>query len=138
MLYAGNTYIRFVMWENGGMKIWLHFHRAPIRVLLISKKRNHVRLKRNMLKIKIALAQEKVETKEMLSIYKRYTKRRASAEEMRIANQQFIDILKGLGIGVFAILPFSPITIPIMIKVARMVGVEILPSSFVDDKNIEK
>lgn len=87
-----------------------------------------------MVKVKIALAQERIETRAMLSIYKRYTKREASAEEMRIANQQFIDILKGLGIGIFAILPFAPITIPLVIKIGRWVGVEILPSSFVDGK----
>jgi len=120
------------------MKVWVYFHKAPIRVLLISKRRNFVRLKRNMLKVKVALAQEKIETKEMLSIYKRYTKRQASSEEMRIANQQFVDILKGLGIGVFAVLPFSPITIPIMIKIGRLVGVEILPSSFIDPKKNHK
>ena len=91
-----------------------------------------------MLKIKIALAQEKAETKEMLSIYKRYTMRQASPEDMRIANQQFLDILKGLGIGFVAILPLAPITIPIMIKIGRMVGVEILPSSFIDDKKDQK
>lgn len=91
-----------------------------------------------MVKLKVALAQEKIETKEMLQIYKRYTKRDASIEEMRIANKQFIDILKGLGIGVFAVLPFSPITIPIMIKVGRLVGVEILPSSFIHDKKPPK
>lgn len=116
------------------MKIWRHFHKVPFRVLRISKRRNIVRLKRQMLKIKIALAQEKAETKAMLSIYKRYTKRDASVEEMRIANQQFVDILKGLGIGIFAILPFAPITIPLMIKIGRLVGVEILPSSFLNDK----
>ena len=116
------------------MSIWRHFHKVPIRVLRISKRRSIVRLKRSMIKIKIALAQEKVETKAMLSIYKRYTKRDASVEEMRIANQQFVDILKGLGIGIFAILPFAPITIPLMIKVGRMVGVEILPSAFVPEK----
>ncbi len=126
------------MWENSVMKVWVYFHKAPIRVLLISKRRNFVRLKRNMLKVKVALAQEKIETKEMLSIYKRYTKRQASSEEMRIANQQFVDILKGLGIGVFAVLPFSPITIPIMIKIGRLVGVEILPSSFIDPKKNHK
>ena len=64
------------------MRVWRHFHKVPIRVLRISKRRNIVRLKRQMVKIKIALAQEKVETKAMLSIYKRYTKRDASAEEM--------------------------------------------------------
>jgi|TARA_R110001599_G_scaffold2375_3_gene12803 hypothetical protein len=91
-----------------------------------------------MVKVKIALAQEKVETRAMLNIYKRYTRRDASAEEMRIANQQFVDILKGLGIGIFAILPFAPITIPLMIKIGRLVGVEILPSAFVDDKKPPK
>ena len=120
------------------MRIWSHFHKVPLRVLRISKRRNIIRLKRSMVRVKIALAQEKVETRAMLSIYKRYTKRDASAEEMRIANQQFVDILKGLGIGVFAILPFAPITIPLMIKIGRWVGVEILPSAFVDDKKPPK
>lgn len=120
------------------MKVWIYFHKSPIRVLRISKRRSHVRLKRNMLRLKLALAQEKIETKEMLHIYKRYTKRQASAEDMKVANQQFIDILKGLGIGFVAILPFAPITIPIMIKIARMVDVEILPSSFIDDKKTNK
>ena len=120
------------------MRIWHHFHKVPFRVLRISKRRNIIRIKRSMIKVKIALAQEKVETRAMLSTYKRYTKRYASAEEMRIANQQFIDILKGLGIGIFAILPFAPITIPLMIKIGRLVGVEILPSAFVDDKKTPK
>lgn len=116
------------------MSIWIHFNKAPLRVLRIGKRRSIVQLRRNMVRVKIALAQERVETRAMLNIYKRYTKRDASAEEMRIANQQFIDILKGLGIGIFAILPFAPITIPLMIKIGRWVGVEILPSSFVDSK----
>lgn len=120
------------------MKVWIHFYKSPIRVLLISKRRTHVRLKRKMLTLKVALAQEKIETKEMLNIYKRYTQRQASIEEMKIANQQFVDILKGVGIGFIAILPFAPITIPVMIKIARMVGVEILPSSFIDDKKNDK
>jgi hypothetical protein len=52
---------------------------------------------------------------------------------MKQANQQFIDVLKGLGIGVFALLPFSPITIPLVIQVGKWVGVDILPSSFKQD-----
>ena len=131
-------YIPALLWDNRRMKVWIYFYKAPIRVLLISKRRSLAQLKRNMLTIKIALAQEKTETKEMLSIYKRYTKRQASQEDMKIANQQFIDILKGLGIGFVAILPFAPITIPIMIKIGRMVGVEILPSSFIDDKKSDQ
>ncbi|WP_226996500.1 hypothetical protein [Thalassotalea crassostreae] len=95
------------------------------------------RFKRKMLVLKYALGQEKDETKEMLAIYGRYTRRKASSEEMKIANDQFLDLLKGLGMGVFAVLPFAPITIPVMIKLSRLVGVEILPSSFHED-NAEK
>ena len=116
------------------MKIWIHFAKAPVRVVKISRQRSSVKLKRQMVRLKIALAQEKVETKEMLIIYRKYTQRQASAEEIKIANQQFLDVLKGLGLGVFAVLPFSPITIPVMIKVGRIVGVEILPSSFAESK----
>jgi len=83
-----------------------------------------------MVQLKIALRQEKQETREMLVIYRRYTQRQASKEELKIANAQFVDILKGLGLGVFAILPFAPITIPVMVKLAQKVGVELLPSSF--------
>jgi hypothetical protein len=112
------------------MRLWIHFVKAPIRVIVISRKRSTIRLKRQMLQVKLALSQEKAETKEMLGIYRKYTHRKASEEEMRIANKQFLDLLKGLGLGVFAVLPFAPITIPVMIKVGRWVGVDILPSSF--------
>ena len=115
------------------MQIWIYFFKAPARVLNISRKRQTIKLKRELIRVKIALAQEKDETKEMLSIYRRYTIREASPEEMKQANQQFLDVLKGLGLGVFAVLPFSPITIPIVIKLGKLVGVDILPSSFNDD-----
>ncbi len=117
------------------MKIWVHFIKAPIRVTVIGKRRTFIKLKRQMVSLKIALSQEKVETKEMLSIYKKYSKRQASPDEMTLANKQFMDILKGLGLGVFAVLPFSPITIPVLIKLGKMVGVDILPSSFNKDNN---
>lgn len=115
------------------MRVWIFFFKAPRRVLHISRKRQTTRLKRQLIRVKIALAQEKDETKEMLGIYRRYTLRQASPEEMKQANQQFLDVLKGLGIGVFAVLPFAPITIPIVIKLGKWVGVDILPSSFNDD-----
>lgn len=83
-----------------------------------------------MIVLKGALAQEKQETKEMLLIYKRYTRGDATKEEMRIANGQFVDLIKGLGIGVVAILPFAPITIPVVLKLGKWVGVDVLPSSF--------
>ena len=57
-------------------------HKAPIRVAKISKKRQQIRLRRSMLALKVALAQEKQETKEMLDIYKRYSFGEAHKSEL--------------------------------------------------------
>ncbi|KAF7764485.1 hypothetical protein PCIT_b0497 [Pseudoalteromonas citrea] len=105
-------------------------HKAPLRVAKISKRKQQVRLRRSMLALKVALAQEKQETKEMLSIYKRYTMGEGEKAELKVANKQLVDICKGLGLGVFALLPFAPITIPLIVKLGQWVGVDVLPSSF--------
>ncbi|KKE81430.1 hypothetical protein N481_18560 [Pseudoalteromonas luteoviolacea S4047-1] len=84
--------------------------------------------------MKGALAQEKQETEEMLDIYKRYTLGNATKTELKVANKQFVDVLKGLGLGIFAILPFAPITIPLIIALGNKFGVEVLPSSFTTKK----
>jgi hypothetical protein len=91
-----------------------------------------------MVALKIALAQERQETIEMLTIYRRYTQGQTSKEELKRANEQFVDILKGLGLGVFAVLPFAPITIPLVVKLGRMVGVDVLPSSFNINKPVKE
>lgn len=112
------------------MKVYIYIHKAPIRVFRISKRRFILRLKRDLLLLKDALAQEGQETKAMLATYKRYTKKQATNEELREANKQFRDLLKGLGLGMFAVLPFAPITIPLVVKLGKIAGVEVLPSSF--------
>ena len=112
------------------MRLYKVIHRAPIRVAKITTKRQQLRFKRAMVALKIALAQEKQETKEMLTIYRRYTQGEVSKEDLQKANAQFVDILKGLGLGVFAVLPFAPVTIPLVVKLGQWVGVDVLPSSF--------
>ena len=74
----------------------------------------------------------------MLSIYRRYTQGQTSKEELKRANEQFVDILKGLGLGVFAVLPFAPLTIPLVVKLGSLVGVDVLPSSFNMNKSIKE
>ena len=81
-------------------------------------------------KLKSALAQESAETKEMLEIYFRFSQGKASPKEMAQANAQFRDLLRTSGLGVFAVLPFAPVTIPLIVKIGRRFGIEILPSSF--------
>ncbi|MDK2597296.1 hypothetical protein [Pseudoalteromonas obscura] len=113
-------------------------HKAPIRVARISRRKQRLKIRRTLIALKEALAQEKQETEEMLDIYKRYTLGNASKSELKIANKQFVDVLKGLGLGVFAILPFAPITIPLIIALGNKFGVEVLPSSFTDKKESRK
>jgi len=120
------------------MRLYKVIHRAPWRVVKISKKRQQLRFRRAMVALKVALAQERQETIEMLTIYRRYTQGQTSKEELKRANEQFVDILKGLGLGVFAVLPFAPITIPLVVKLGRMVGVDVLPSSFNINKPVKE
>lgn len=119
------------------MRLYKVIHRAPWRVVKISKKRQQLRFRRAMVALKIALEQEKQETIEMLTIYKRYTQGQTSKEELKRANEQFVDILKGLGLGIFAVLPFAPITIPLVVKLGQLVGVDVLPSSFNINKPVK-
>ena len=92
--------------------------------------RYQLRLQGALIVIKNALEQESKETKEMLEIYLRFTQGRASKEEMAEANHQFRDVLRAIGLGAFAILPFAPLSIPFIVKLGKYFGIEILPSSF--------
>ena len=99
------------------MKVFLYYLiRSPLKLARVGHKRGKRRIRRDLLAIKRALAQEKEETKEMLAIYHKFTQGDASDAEMKAANKQLVDLVKGLGVGVFAILPFAPITIPFIIK----------------------
>lgn len=117
------------------MKTLQYIHKAPLRVYRIHKLSTRLRMRRVMLNLKIAFAQEKQETKDMLVTYKNYTQGQSSKEEMKIANQQLGDVFKGIGLGVFALLPFAPITIPLIIKVGQLVGVDVMPSAFTSKKD---
>ena len=90
-------------------------------------------LKQSLLAVKHSLAQESRETKVMLVTYKRFTKGQASKLEMQEAHRQFVDVIRGLGLGVLAVLPFSPITLPFIVKLGEKIGVNVLPSAFMKD-----
>ena len=90
-------------------------------------------IKRSLLIVKRGLAQESRETKNMLITYKQFTKGQASKLEIEAANEQFVDVLRGLGLGVLAVLPFSPITLPFVVKLGEKLGVNVLPSAFMSE-----
>jgi hypothetical protein len=95
-----------------------------------AKSKALIPLKRGLLTVKRGLAQETRETKIMLTTYQRFTKGQASKLEMEEANKQFVDVIRGLGLGVLAVLPFSPITLPFIVKLGERIGVNVLPSAF--------
>jgi len=86
-------------------------------------------LTKNLRIVRSALRTESQETATMLKTYLEYTKGDATAEEMKEANQQFRGLLKAIGLGALAVLPFSPITIPLIVKIGERLGVDVLPPS---------
>ena len=81
-------------------------------------------------KIRRALERESVETKDMIMTYLKFSRGLATEEEMKAANLQFQDFLKTIGLGVFAVLPFAPLTIPFLVTFGRKIGIDVIPESF--------
>ena len=64
----------------------------------------------------------------MTSTYQSYLRGTATREEMDLANAVLRDYLKMAGIGTLLILPGAPITIPLVAKLGKALGVDIFPS----------
>ena len=72
--------------------------------------------------------EENEENKKMLDIYLRYVEGDASDEDIDYANNQLKQNLKSLGLGVLVVLPFSPITIPYILKKTQELNIDIIPN----------
>ena len=66
--------------------------------------------------------------KVMTATYQKYMRGTATREEMDHANAVLRDYLKIAGIGTLLILPGAPVTIPLVAKVGKALGVDIFPS----------
>ena len=84
-------------------------------------------LKQYLLKLKDSFLEETEENKKMLDIYINYIEGNASDEDIDNANKQLKQIFKSLGLGILVILPFSPISIPYVLKKARELDVDLIP-----------
>lgn len=120
------------------MRVFLYYlFRSPRKLARVTHKRGKRRIRRELLVVKAALAQEREETLEMLAVYKKFTHGEASKEEMKEANDQMFDLIKGLGVGVFALLPFAPVTIPFLIHFGKRFGIDVLPSAFYEKDRVK-
>ncbi len=90
-------------------------------------KMNTKKIQKFILKLKDSFLEESEENKKMLDIFVKQIEGTASADEIVYANEQLNEILKNIGLGVLTVLPFSPITIPYVIKKAQELGIDVIP-----------
>ena len=82
--------------------------------------------------LKDKFTEETESTRTMLKIYSDYVKGEASDEDIEKANKQLNEILKDLSFGLMAVIPFAPITIPVIAKFAKKHNIDLLPEWFKD------
>ena len=78
------------------------------------------------------LTEETESSRTMLKTYSDYIKGEATDEELDKANIQLNEILKELSLGLMAVIPFAPITIPMIAKFAKKHNIDLLPEWFKD------
>ena len=88
---------------------------------------NVEKLKQNLYKLKDLFLEETEENKKMLDIYISYIDGHATEKEIDEANKQLRQIFKSLGLGILTVLPFSPISIPYVLKKAKEYDIDIVP-----------
>lgn len=89
---------------------------------------NTEKIQKYLLKLKDSFLEESEENKKMLDVYIKSIEGEASDDEIDYADNQLNQIFKSLGLGVLTVLPFSPITIPFVIKKAQELGIDIIPN----------
>ena len=90
------------------------------------------RVKRIIDFLKEKFTEETESTRTMLKIYSDYVKGEANDEDIEKANKQLNEILKDLSFGLMAVIPFAPITIPMIAKFAKKYDIDLLPEWFKD------
>ena len=82
--------------------------------------------------LKEKFTEETESTRTMLKIYSDYVKGEANDQDIEKANKQLNEILKDLSFGLMAVVPFAPITIPMIAKFAKKHNIDLLPEWFKD------
>jgi hypothetical protein len=88
---------------------------------------NTKKIQKYLLKIKESFLEESDENKKMLDIYVKYIEGSVTDDELDFANEQLTQVLKSIGLGVLVILPFSPVTIPYILKKADEYEIDLIP-----------
>ena len=87
-----------------------------------------IKYKKYLLKLKDAFLEENVQNTKMLDLYIKYLEGDATEQDLEDANKQLAEVLKSLGMGILVVLPFSPVTIPYLVKKAQENNIDIIPN----------
>ena len=84
--------------------------------------------------LKEHLAEESDETKNMVDTYQRWVEGKPQ-DEMKVANEQFKDLIRLAGVGTFFSWFESMLLLPIAVYGANKVGIRLLPGRFMPDEH---
>ena len=90
------------------------------------------RVKKIVVFLKEKLTEETESSRAMLRTYSDFLKGEAAEEDLEMANKQLNEILKDLSLGLMAVIPLAPITIPMIAKFAKKHDIDLLPEWFKD------
>tara|TARA_B100000214_G_scaffold134935_1_gene96019 strand:+ start:501 stop:794 length:294 start_codon:yes stop_codon:yes gene_type:complete len=90
------------------------------------------RAKKIIAVLKEKLSDETESSRIMLKTYSDYMKGEASDEELDKANKHLNELLKDLSFGLMAVVPFAPITVPMIAKLAKKYDIDLIPQWFKD------
>jgi hypothetical protein len=138
IIRKGTNYVSFADDDGKVHKCWIH--EIQLNEGFLDKVKAVKDFAKNkILDIKKALSTEKAETKKMLSIYK--NRKNASKAELKYANDQFKDVLKGLGLVTFTAIPVPGgglLLAALTTVVKKKFNINILPSAFYKEVELDE
>jgi len=89
-------------------------------------------IKDKLKKVFVGIKKEMKQNKKLGKVLTKYVRQggKLSSSDLAFAKQQFLEALKLVGLTGIVLVPFGKFSIPVLVKVAEMVGMDLLPSSF--------
>lgn len=88
---------------------------------------NTKKIQKFLFKLRDSFLEESEENRKMLDTYANYIDGTASDKEIDEANYQLKQVFRSVGLGILVVLPFSPISIPYVLKKAKEYNIELIP-----------
>ena len=88
---------------------------------------NTKKIQKFLFKLRDSFLEESEENRRMLDTYANYIDGTASDKEIDEANYQLKQVFRSVGLGILVALPFSPISIPYVLKKAKEYNIELIP-----------